>query len=98
ERRGLVFNFKNTLGCFGRRLWKQLGLDQDNRRPPVTDFYRFCLSEPALDGMLCSLGDPREVKALGRALRKPPLEAREQSYLLSVGRVYRDLHGGRELT
>jgi aryl-alcohol dehydrogenase-like predicted oxidoreductase len=82
-----IFNFKSTFGYAAPRTLRELGLTSAHWRPLHTDYYRFALSQPAVDGTLCSLRHPREVRALNRALAAPPLNHREQQYLIDLARL-----------
>jgi hypothetical protein len=82
-----LFNFKSTLGYAAPRDLQRLGVGARFWRPRHTDYYRFALSHPAIDGVLCSLRHPREVRALQRALRSPPLDTQEQRYLIELARL-----------
>jgi hypothetical protein len=93
-----IFNFKSMIGYTKPRDLRKLGVSTHHWQPTPTDYYRFALSQPAIDGLLCSLEHPREVRALRLALRSPPLDEQEQRYLidlanLSAGRVRIADHG-----
>jgi hypothetical protein len=80
-----LFNFTNTWGFVPPARMAELGLDRDvHWYPDITDYYRFALSRPELDGLLVSPGTPREVAALAEALEKGPLGDEEQTYLINV--------------
>lgn len=64
-----------------------LGIGPELWRPSPTDYDRFALSCPAIDGILCALRHPREVAALCRALASPPLDADEESYLIDLAKL-----------
>jgi hypothetical protein len=86
RRRPLLFNFKSTYGFFGSEEdYARFGIGPKLWRPHVTDYYRFALSEPALDGILCSLPSPRSVRDLADALNKGPLDVAHQEYLIKLG-------------
>jgi hypothetical protein len=87
-----VFNFKSMIGYTKASDLRRLGVTRHHWMPTPTDYYRFALSQPAIDGLLCALEHPREVRALRLALKSPPLNEQEQRYLidlasLSAGRV-----------
>ena len=82
KRRTLLFNFKSVLWPLPSR--KLLGLTASDWLPEPTDYYRFVLSAPEFDGLLCSPWTPREVRALACALDKGPLSREEQERLLRL--------------
>lgn len=86
----LLYNFKSTDGSVEDEAeYVALGLAPDNWRPPITDYYRFALTEPALDGILCSLPGERGVRELSDALAKGPLDAEDQQYLMELSALKR---------
>jgi hypothetical protein len=90
--RPLVFNFKSTLGYIPPELQTELGLPGDVYwQPVVTDYYRFALTRPELDGLLVAPGTPEEVAALADALALGPLDDEEEQFLLNLALV---AHGG----
>jgi hypothetical protein len=93
DRRSLLYNFKTTLGYVPHARFAELGFAETAWRPTVTDHYRFVLTRPEIDGLLCSPRTPEEVIALERALEAGPLGAREMKYM----RCLTDLHLGRAL-
>lgn len=82
-----IFNFKSTAGYCKPSELRALGVGPELWRPRPTDYYRFALSCPAIDGVLCALRNPREVAALGRALASPPLDADEERYLIDLAKL-----------
>jgi|HubBroStandDraft_1064217.scaffolds.fasta_scaffold101510_1 hypothetical protein len=82
KRRTLLFNFKSVLSPLPSR--KLLGLAASDWMPEPTDYYRFVLSAPEFDGLLCSPWTPKEVRALARALDKGPLSHEEQDRMLRL--------------
>jgi hypothetical protein len=80
----LLYNFKSTLGFMRRERYAELGLNDNYWRPEITDYYRFALTRPEVDGLLCSPTTPREVKALASALAAGPLDAEEERYLIDL--------------
>ncbi|MDP7035313.1 MAG: hypothetical protein QF752_12535 [Planctomycetota bacterium] len=87
----LLYNFKNTMGYLSEEKFRQLGIGEGPWRPEHTDFYRFVLSDPHFDGVLCGLGEPGQVEALARAMAQGPLDSKEFQYMLDLG----DLITGR---
>jgi aryl-alcohol dehydrogenase-like predicted oxidoreductase len=77
----LVFNFKSTVGFLRPADYANLGVSEDHWQPAVTDYYRFALARPELDGLLCALTRPEHVDALARALEDGPLTEEETDYI-----------------
>lgn len=90
----LVFNFKSVSGFVSPERLDALGLPPDYWRPHPTDHYRFVLSRPELDGVLCSLRTPAELSTLMKALEQGPLSEEEEEHLLLLSRL---ASGGVEL-
>jgi hypothetical protein len=82
-----LFSFKSTVGYARPRDLRAMGVSPDQWLPRPTDYYRFALSHPAVDGILCAPRRRREVTALERALRAPPLESLEQRYLIALAKL-----------
>src|SRR5215831_7701702 len=80
----LLYNFKSTLGFMAAERYTELGLNDEYWRPEITDYYRFALTRPEIDGLLCSPTTPREVKELSRALEAGPLDEEEENYLIDL--------------
>ncbi len=89
--RALVYNFKSSAGRLREEQYAKFGLEPDDYRPEVTDYYRFVLSRPELDGILCSLSEERHVAELEAALARGPLDEDDMQYLRDLG----DLAAGR---
>ena len=79
-----LFNFKSTLGAQSIAKWAAANLSDEHWHPTVTDFYRFALSRPEIDGLLCSPSTPQEVAALAAAMEEGPLDEEEETYLLDL--------------
>jgi hypothetical protein len=88
-RRALLFNFKSTRGWFSEPEYEKHKLGPDYWRPAITDYYRFALSQPALDGILCSLPSVEAVAELEEALARGPLDDDDCRYLLQLGKLVR---------
>jgi len=80
----LLYNFKSTLGALEPERYAQLGLNDDYWQPEITDYYRFALTRPEIDGLLCSPSTPQEVEALAMALEEGPLDEEEENYLIDL--------------
>ncbi len=89
SRRSLIYNFKSTWGFISPRRLTSLGLDRSYWRPKITDYYRFVLTRPEIDGLLCSTGTPGHVTELIKALEKGPLDREEEKYLNDLGKLNR---------
>lgn len=85
----LLFNFKSTIGHLDEGEYKALGVGDDFWRPHQTDYYRFALTAPALDGILCALPSVAAVRDLSDALAKGPLDEDDHQYLLDLGELAR---------
>lgn len=84
-RRALLYNFKSTLGCMSDAEYAAHGIGEDFWRPHVTDYYRFAFTQPAVDGILCSLPSAASIRELSDALAKGPLDDDDHQYLLDLG-------------
>jgi predicted aldo/keto reductase-like oxidoreductase len=80
----LLYNFKSTVGCWEPSHYEKLGLSQEHWFPHPTDYYRFALSQPAIDGLLIGLLEPKQVAELDEAMQRGPLDDDEQQYLLDL--------------
>jgi hypothetical protein len=90
QRRILLFNFKSTYGFVPPQLLEEMGLHATEYwHPEITDYYRFALSRPELDGVLMAPRTPVEVQGLAAALTKGPLTEEEEAYLMDTALVAR---------
>jgi hypothetical protein len=80
----LLFNFKSSSGHLADSDWRRLGLSPDHWRPSIADYYRFALTRSRLDGLLCSLGTPAEVRMLAEAMEEGPMSQEEEDYLTDL--------------
>jgi predicted aldo/keto reductase-like oxidoreductase len=53
--------------------------------PSAGDCYRFCLSHPAVDMVLCGPADTEQVRVACKALAAGPLSADELAWMRRVG-------------
>lgn len=84
--RPVLFGFKSTTGHLRSEAdYEDLGVGKKLWRPRLTDYYRFALTQAALDGILCALGYPEHVGDLADAMERGPLAAAEQAYLINLG-------------
>lgn len=87
--RSPLFNFKSSIGWRPPHRYEVAGYD-DLWLPDVTDHYRFALTPPAMDGLLCMLGEPAHVGALVDALAEGPLDEADQTHLIALSRLVID--------
>jgi hypothetical protein len=85
----LLFNFKSTFGHMTEEEYAAVGVGDEFWRPHQTDYYRFALTQPALDGVLCALPRVESVRELSDALAKGPLDEDDHQYLLDLGELAR---------
>jgi hypothetical protein len=83
----LFYNFKSTLGFVPPDRYPALKVSDDYWRPSITDYYRFALTNPEIDGVLCSPKNPSEVDALRQALEHGPLDADEEEHLVHLAQL-----------
>ena len=50
--------------------------------PKITDYYRFVLTNPHIDGVLCSPATPSQFAELQAALEDRPLTVAEERYMV----------------
>jgi hypothetical protein len=65
-----------------RQQFEELRLPSGYWMPEATDHYRFVLSRPELDGVLCSPQSTDEVRTLSRALERGPVSGAEEEYMI----------------
>jgi hypothetical protein len=82
-----VYNFKSTESFVAPARMRALGLHDDFWYPDPTDYYRFALTRPEIDGVLCSPSTPTELHALETALALGPLDDEEERYLIDLARL-----------
>lgn len=79
-----LFNFNSTVGAVSDDEWGRLGLAAGYWRPKVADYYRFALTPPHVDGLLCAPGTPDQIDELAAALEEGPLDEEEEHYLINL--------------
>jgi hypothetical protein len=89
--RTLLLNFKSVWRVVGPTRCCELGVGDDCWRPRPTDYYRFALARPEIDGVLCAPRTPAQVQELLRALEEGALSPEQERYLLDLA----DLDQGR---
>jgi len=82
-----VYGFKSVAGATTAARCHALGLGDDFWIPRVTDYYRFALSHPAVDGVLCAPRTPAELEGLAEALAAGPLDPDEIEHLLLLAQL-----------
>ncbi len=82
QRNNLVFNFKSVMSRVSRETFDALGLPQNYWLPDPCDYYRFVLSRPEINGILCAPSRPEEIRELAQALDKEPLTYQEEEYMI----------------
>lgn len=87
--RSVSIAFKSTFGSLTQDELRALGVGDDYWLPHPTTYYRFALTQPALDGLLVALPSPASVGELGDALAKGPLDDEDRQYLLDLGELAR---------
>ena len=81
DRTALIYNFKSLLSPVTAESFQQLGLNSNYWLPKPVDYYRFVLSNPYIDGILCSPASPEQLSELLAALDEKPLTPDEQQYM-----------------
>ena len=87
----LVYNFKSTSGFRPAEAYSQLGVSDDYWFPKITDYYRFALSRPQIDGVLCSLNTSVQVVNFVEALSLGPLHSSEQEHLVALASLMQNV-------
>jgi hypothetical protein len=82
HRSSLVFNFKSVMSRVSRETFDALGLPNGYWLPDACDYYRFVLSRPEINGILCSPLRPEQVGELAHALDNGPLSSQEEEYMV----------------
>jgi predicted aldo/keto reductase-like oxidoreductase len=84
RRSSKLFVFKSIGGYVAPARIDDLGIASDNWRPEVTDHYRFVLSQPTVDGVLCAFRESGQVEALANAMEEDVLDDDEQAYMMKL--------------
>ena len=79
---GLVFNFKSVMSRVNRETMDTLGVPANYWLPDACDHYRFVLSHPEIDGILCAPSNPEEMKGMAKAMDQGPLSREEEDYMI----------------
>lgn len=80
----LLYNFKSTFGAVTIEQSPDVPTTDELWRPKITDYYRFVLTRPEVDGVLCKFRTPAEVTAFAQALEEGPLSQEEEQYLIDL--------------
>jgi hypothetical protein len=89
DRSGLIFNFTSMMFRVTESQFAALRLPSGSWLPKACDYYRFVLTHPAVDGILCSPEYPDEVQTLVRALDLGPLSLYEEEYMIRLSSIVR---------
>jgi len=65
-------------------MFEKLNLPKTYWVPEVCDYYRFVLTRPEIDGILCSPLQPEEMRQLAQALAKGPLTPDQEQYMIRL--------------
>jgi len=85
-----LFSFKSLDHYIAPDRLCELGVD-DEWIPEFTDYYKFALARPEIDGLLCSPTTPVQIEELCEALEGPPLTVEQEEYMIHLS----DLSTGR---
>jgi hypothetical protein len=83
-RASLLYNFKSVLSYIPRETATALGVPPTAWLPDFVDCYRFALSRPQLDGLLCAPQRPGEVRELVDGLARGPLRPEEEDLMVRL--------------
>ena len=82
DRTGLVFNFKSVLSRVTPERFKQLGIPESYWLPKASDYYRFVLTHPDIDGILCSPATVEQLDELIAGLEEGPMTPQQEEYMV----------------
>lgn len=85
-----IFNFKSTYGYQPAAEFHKMGVDPELWFPARTDYYRFVMCRPELDGILCAPTTPAEVEGAVAAYELGPLPQDEEEHLLALAKLRLD--------
>ena len=77
-----VFNFKSVMARVTEEQFAALNLPAGYWLPSAEDYYRFVLTRPEIDGILCSPQSAEEVKGMVRALDRGGISPAEEEYMV----------------
>jgi len=84
ERNVRLFNFVNSAGYLDDEAWSALDIEPEIWRPELSDYYRFALTRPELDGILCAPKFPAHVERILRAVEAGPLTSEEEEHMIDL--------------
>jgi hypothetical protein len=84
DRTGLIFNFKSLMSRVRPHQFALLNLGGRDWQPAPSDYYRYVLSAPVFNGVLCSPQSPQEVLELAAAMQRGPLSPLHQEYMRRI--------------
>jgi hypothetical protein len=87
DRSSPIYTFKSGFSRVFEQQFSRLGLPSDHGLPRPTDYYRFVLSHPSVDGVLCSPMSTLELQELVDSMREPPLNEAEQEYMMWLSAI-----------
>lgn len=87
ERSTLVYNFKSTFGAVSEKEAKDWGLPEEFWIPAAPDYYRFVLTRPEIDGILCALDVPEHAESLAESLGEGPVSPEEEEHFKLLGEL-----------
>ncbi len=77
-----VFNFKSVMAQVTPEQFAALKLPAGYWLPEACDYYRFVLTRPEIDGVLCAPQSPEQMRALVKALERGGVSREEEEYML----------------
>lgn len=87
DRSSLIFNFKSMLNAVPPERAAKLGLASGTWMPKPADYYRFVLSNPAMDGVLCAPQTVQELHELVEMLKGPALSPQDEEFMMWLSAV-----------
>jgi hypothetical protein len=89
-----IYNFKCPVGWVPADKLRTLDINQKLWFPERTDYYRYALTRPQVDGVLFSVSQLEQLRALDQAMREGPLTSAEETHLEELAELT-DQIGGR---
>ena len=90
DRSTRIFNFKATSAYRDPSYFHGLGIDPELWMPSLTDYYRFVLCRPEVDGLLCAPQNIQQLEELIDAYHRGPLPSDEEDHLLGLAKAVLD--------
>lgn len=85
----LLYNFKSVMGYVNPQYFPRIGYDELAWQPKLTDHYRFILTRPEIDGILCAPSEVHMVHELTDALEEGALDEEEEVFLIGLAEAAR---------